>query len=365
MSDSVILPKNGIDPHGMIIGEGQFQYRVNNRWGILDKEKYPVENCHDFAIDSQQRIYMVTDHPDNQVIVYDVNGNVVDAFGKMFPGAHAIEIVKEGNKENDSEQEFIYLVDSGWITNRNWDGVSTDAWDSPKNKVIAQAGFIAKLTLDGQLLFTISHPQTIGIYTPDMPYRPTDIAVNSNGDIYVCDGYGSDYVIQYDKQGRYIRHFGGHDNKDANHNLVNAHGIAIDTRNPEKKQLIISSRAEQCLKLFSLEGEYQGKINTPGAWVHGPVFAKDYFVTSVCWSDIDGKNVDNSGYVSIFDNHDKVVVNLGAGKPEYRDNQLQPMTTTWDIFNHPHGICIDNDDNIYVGQWRAGQSYPIKLEKIG
>ncbi|TLU65188.1 6-bladed beta-propeller [Thalassotalea litorea] len=359
MSSHIALPENGIDPHHKIIGEGAFTYRVNNRWGILDRDQYPVENCHDFAIDSNKRIYMVTDHPDNQIIVYDCEGQLIDAFGKMFPGAHAIEIVQEG------DDEFIYLVDSGWISNRKWDGISTDAWDSPTNKVIAQSGFIAKLTLDGVLIFTLSHPQTIGIYTPDMPYRPTDIAIHNNGDIYVCDGYGSDYVIRYDKQGRYLSHFGGHDNVDSDHNLANAHGIAIDRRNPDSPQLIISSRAEQCLKLFSLEGKYQGKIDTPGAWVHGPVFAKDYFVTSVCWSDIDGKNVDNSGFISIFDNNNNLVVNLGAGKPEYRNNQLQPMATTWDIFNHPHGICIDDDGNMYVGQWRAGQSYPIKLEKIG
>ena len=30
-----------------------------------------------------------------------------------------------------------------------------------------------------------------------------------NGDIYVADGYGKDFVIQYDYKGNYIRHFGG------------------------------------------------------------------------------------------------------------------------------------------------------------
>jgi DNA-binding beta-propeller fold protein YncE len=46
----------------------------------------------------------------------------------------------------------------------------------------------------------------------NLPNRfvPTETAINpANGDIYVADGYGSQYIIQYDSKGRYIRHFGG------------------------------------------------------------------------------------------------------------------------------------------------------------
>lgn len=353
-----VLPKNGINPHGLIIGTGDFRYQVDAQWGQLDPKFTPVENCHDFDIDSKGRILMVTDHPQNNVIIYDQNGKLLEVWGTQFPGAHAIKVVEENG------EDFIYLVDSGWIVNRNWDGKTTADWDSPFNKVIPQAGCVAKLTIDGRVLFTIGHPQTIGIYQPDQPFRPTDIAIAPNGDIYVTDGYGSDYLLQYDSQGRYIRHWGGHDNENTQLNLVNTHGIELDIRQPNDPHLIVSSRAENSLKLFSLDGTYRSTIETPGAYIGGPVFKGNYFYAPVCWSHIDGTNADDSGFISIFDKNNQIVANLGADQPEYIDEVLQPMVTSWNVFNHCHGLCVDDDGNIYLGQWNANNSYPMKLEKI-
>ncbi|MBU2918853.1 6-bladed beta-propeller [Psychrosphaera sp. F3M07] len=344
-------------PHGQIVGQGDYRYKVNAEWGQLDANKYPVENCHDFAIDSQDRIFMVTDNVQNNILVYDQNGKLLDAWGTEFPGIHAIEIVQQDGVE------FIYIVDSGWKLNRQWDGVSTEAWDSPYNKVIAQAGTVSKLTMDGLVVFTLGHPQTIGVYQPEMAFNPTDICVADNGDIYITDGYGSDYVLQYNKNGQYIRHWGGHDNSSALHNLQNAHGIAIDNRGAEP-QLIISSRAEQCLKVFSMHGEYLSSIDTPGAWIHGPVFMGDHFISAVCWTDINNKNVDDSGFLCIFDKNNKVVSTLGAAPAFYEDNKLQPMSSDWQVFSHVHGVIADKNGDLYVGQWRANNSYPYKLERL-
>ena len=36
----------------------------------------------------------------------------------------------------------------------------------------------------------IGHPSTIGVYKPEDPFMPTEIAVAPNGDFYVADGYG-------------------------------------------------------------------------------------------------------------------------------------------------------------------------------
>ncbi|XPF95891.1 6-bladed beta-propeller [Colwellia sp. RE-S-Sl-9] len=347
-----------INPHGMIVGEGKFKYRINTNWGKLDPAKIPVENCHDITLDSKDRVIMVTDNIQNNFIIYNKNGELLEHFGTEFPGAHAIKIVHENS------EDFMYIVDSGWKLNRNWDGVTTGKPDSPYNKVIGQSGFIAKLNMQGDIIFTIGHPQTIGIYTPDMPFKPTDIAIAPNGDIYITDGYGSDYLIQYDSQGRYIHHWGGHDNTDTHLNLSNTHGINIDLRNPLDPHLVVSSRAERALKLFSLNGEYRKTISVPGAWIGGPVFKGEYFYAPVCWSDVDGKKTDNSGFISIFDKNNQVIANIGGEKPIYINGELQPMKSTKDIFHHCHGVCVDDDGNLYVSQWKANHTYPIKLEKI-
>ena len=344
--------------HGTIVGSGDFKYRINTEWGKLDTTRYPVENCHDFAIDSQGRIVMLTDDTRNNLIFYSKEGEVLDAWGTEFPGAHAIEI------RNENGQDFIYLVDSGWKLNRNWDGVSTDAWDSPHNKVIAQSGFVVKMTIDGQLIYTIGHPQTVGAYRPDQPFRPTDIAIADNGDLYITDGYGSDYLLQYNAQGQFIRKWGGQDNADAHYNLVNTHGVTIDRRDEKNPILLVSSRFENAIKQFSLTGEYLGTIPAPGAYLGGPIFYGKHFFAPVCWSHVNDTNAKDSGFISIFDENNRMIANLGGTEPEYVDGELQPVQTTWDIFKHCHGICVDEVGNVYVGQWRADNSYPYKLEKL-
>ena len=75
---------------------------------------------------------------------------------------------------------------------------------------------------------------------------PTETAIAANGDIYVADGYGEDFIIQYDYKGNYIRHFGGRGDKDEN--LLNAHGVCIDNRNPGKPCLIVTSRQQNAFK---------------------------------------------------------------------------------------------------------------------
>ena len=53
--------------------------------------------------------------------------------------------------------------------------------------------------------------------------KPTDVAVSSlNGDVFVSDGYCNQRVVQFDKNGNYIKEF-----KDAESPLNIAHSIAL------------------------------------------------------------------------------------------------------------------------------------------
>ena len=73
----------------------------------------------------------------------------------------------------------------------------------------------------------------------------------------------------------------------------------------------------------------------------------------------------NSGFITILDKNNKVVSNPGGTEPYYDDNGvLAPMQTTYDVFNHCHGVCVDDDENLYVGQLNSNQVYPIKLERV-
>ena len=42
----------------------------------------------------------------------------------------------------------------------------------------------------------------------------------------------------------------------------------------------------------------------------------------------------------------------------------QVMLQEQTVSKHCHHVRIDDDENIYVCQWNADQTYPIKLERV-
>ncbi|HNH59905.1 MAG TPA: 6-bladed beta-propeller, partial [Cyclobacteriaceae bacterium] len=194
-------------------------------------------------------------------------------------------------------------------------------------------------------------------------YHPTETTVAPNGDIYVADGYGSQYVLQFNSKGEFIRKFGGAGDDDDKFSTV--HGVCIDARDKNNPTLLCTSRAHNSFKRFTLDGKYLSTIFLPGAFVCRPVIDGTTLYSGVCWSRLKYLNqTDNSGFVTILDKNNKVVSNPGGTKPVYRDNVLQLMVQETPVFNHCHDVCVDNDKNLYVCQWNANKTYPVKLERI-
>lgn len=331
-----------------IIGHGQYRYKVNKDWGVLDASKTPVFNCHEMVQDSKGRLIMITDEVKNNIIVYDKSGKLLDYWGTKYPGGHGLTLSKEGG------EDFLFITDCGFYLGKdnNWHG---------------QAGSIVKTTVEGALVFALGDPHTIGIYKKEEVFRPTEVAVAPNGDFYVADGYGSDYIIQYNHQGQYIRHFGGKNNANPEHNLNNAHGVAVDTRDPKNPKLICTSRNDNAFKIFTLDGKYLETVKLPGAYVCRPVMDDDNIYAGVCWSNFrDTGKMDGgkSGFVTILDKNNKCISNPGGTKPEYKNGVLQPMFMEGSIFYHGHDVCVDDDKNVYVCQWNADKTYPVKLERV-
>ncbi|MEO0331430.1 MAG: 6-bladed beta-propeller, partial [Bacteroidota bacterium] len=340
-STALVLPSSHFNIIGKakdddsIIGHGDYRYRVHQEWGNLNPDKTPVFNCHEMVQDSQGRLIMVNDEVKNNILIYDRSGKLLDAWGTQFPGGHGLTLSAEG------EEDFLFIADCGWFfKNGKWD---------------KQAGKIVKTTTDGRLIFSLGHPLTIGVYNEDEPFMPTEIAVAPNGDFYVADGYGSDYILQYDHQGQFIRRFGGHNNENPDRSLSNAHGVAVDLRNPDQPKLICTSRNENAFKFFTLDGEYLETVKLPGAFVCRPVMDDENIYAGVCWSTNPetGKRTDNSGFVTVLDKDNKVVSNPGGNQPEYEDGELQPIYQVGDIFYHGHDVCVGSDKNLYVCQWNA------------
>lgn len=315
-----------------IIGHGGFRYRVHKDWGNLDPASTPVKNCHEMVMDRKGRLIMVTDETKNNIIIYDRSGKLLTSWGHEFPGGHGLTLFDEGGTD------VLFICDP-------------------------ETGRVVKTTTDGKILSELPHPKSIGQYTEAMAYRPTETAVAPNGDIYVADGYGSQFVLQYNSRGEFIRKFGGAGNKDDQFSTV--HGVCIDRRDPDNPTLICTSRAHNSFKRFTLDGRYLSTLFLPGAFVCRAVIDGENLYAGVCWSRLRYlEQTDNSGFVTILGKDNKVISNPGGTKPEYRNGELQLMVQEQPIFNHCHDVCIDGDKNIYVCQWNAGKSYPVKLERV-
>ncbi len=337
VASSVVAPafqilKSQPKAAGEIIGHGTHRYRVNQKWGNLDSSTFPVKNCHEMVMDSKGRLIMITDETRNNILIYDRSGKLLETWGHDYADGHGLTLW------NANGEEFLFITDPA-------------------------SGRVVKTDLTGKVLLTLPHPAKIGVYKEGAIYRPTETAIGPNGDIYVADGYGSQWILRFTATGEFIDKFGGAGDED--HQLDTAHGITIDYRNPANPTLLVTSRSHNAFKRYTLDGRYLSTLFLPGAFVCRPVIKGDMLFAGVCWSRLKYLNrMPNSGFVTILDKNDKVISNPGGTKPEYRDGKLQLMLQEQPIFMHCHDVCIDNDQNIYVCQWNAKQTYPVKLERV-
>jgi peptidylamidoglycolate lyase len=312
----------------LIIGHNSHQYKVDLNWGALNATFYPVKDCHEMVQDSKGRILLLTNHIKNNIIIYSKSGQLIDTWGTEYPGAHGLSLHVE------NEADFLYIT------------------DYERHEVI-------KTTIDGKVVMTLSYPKESGKYEKPEQYLPTETAIADNGDIYVADGYGEQYILHYNAKGELLNVFGGK-GSGAEH-FQNAHGICIDQRDPGNPCLLITERQQNKLKRFTLEGKYLSSIDLPGAFICRPVIKGKEVYLATIWS---GDGSEGTGFVSILDEQNRLVSAPGACTPRYVNGQLQAMYKAVNVFHHPHDVCVDEEGNIYVAQWNAGNTYPIKLIRV-
>ncbi|MEM9142672.1 MAG: 6-bladed beta-propeller [Bacteroidota bacterium] len=314
---------------GEIIGHGDFQYKVDKEWGIQDPAKVPVNDCHEMAMDDKGRIFMTTTGTDNNnILIYNTRGKVLDSWGTEFPGAHGLSIAGQGS------DQYLLITDP----------------DTHK---------VHKTTLDGKILFSLGRPEEINGYTSDEQYKPTETVVMPNGDFYVADGYGENYIIHYNEKGEYLGHFGGKGKGDGQFNCC--HGITLDSRGKGNPTLLVTSRGDQKFKRFSLDGKHLETISLPGCWICRPVLHGEnlYFAVIVTktWDSYDGM-------LAVLGPNNEVLSFPGGSTPTYEDGTLVAPVFDGKTFRNPHDVLVDSDENLYVPQWASGKTYPIKLHRV-
>ena len=140
---------------------------------------------------------VVLKRSDPQVLIFDREGKLKDSWGEgLFLDSHNIDVDHEG---------FV------WIGDRN-------------NQMIY------KFTMNGQQVMALGTKGVTGNNSsPNAFNRPSDVAVGTNGDIFVADGYGNNRIVHFSSDGTFIKTLGGIAGKGPGQ-FEGVHGVQIDSR---------------------------------------------------------------------------------------------------------------------------------------
>lgn len=304
------------------------EYKAVRDWYKLAPGRPMMGPMHgDIAVASNGEVYVSTMDPKAGMQVYAADGKFIRNVENAPTDFHGFVIHK------DADGEFIFGARLG-------------------------TGNILKLTLDGKEVLNIppsAIPDEFKNKTPKNSkknaagevvadpnegkpsVRLTAMDVAPNGDLYVTDGYASDYVHRFDKTGKYLKSFGG---KKEPYGFKTLHKIAIDSRYSPPR--LIVDRANGRVVHMSLDGEFLGVV-TEGLLMPAAVAVQgDVAVIG-----------EIKGRITILDKAGKIVAQFGANDraDETGTNKTEPDKWRSGFVTAPHGVTFDANGNVYVAEY--------------
>jgi DNA-binding beta-propeller fold protein YncE len=289
----------------MILGEGEYRYRVEDSWAKLP-DGWAFKDVASVAVDRHDHVYVFNrgDHP---MIVFDSEGNFLRSWGEdIFKRAHGLHM---------GPDDTIYCTDEGDHT-------------------------VRKCTLDGKLLLEI------GIKGKPQPYmsgqafnRCTHTALSPQGDIYVTDGYGNARVHKYAPDGKKLLSWGEPGMDPGQFNLP--HNITCDADG----WVYVADRENHRVQVFDGNGKYEtqwSNLHRPSALYMPPGKCPICYIGE-CGPVLPvNRKAPNLGpRVSIVDCKGNRLARLGG--EHGGGNEIGK-------FISPHGISVDSTGSIYIGE---------------
>ncbi len=101
-------------------------------------------------------------------------------------------------------------------------------------------------------------PQGVGV-PGDNFNRPSDVAWDAAGNIFVADGYGNSRVAKFDKNGKFIKSWGQRGTAPGQFNLL--HTIAVDAQG----NVYVGDRTNRRIQVFDNDGNFKTQFVNVGA----------------------------------------------------------------------------------------------------
>ncbi len=251
-------------------------------------DKTPLGEAVGVATDSKKNVYVYTrtgssfvseggsrafESGGSRLFEFDQNGNFVREIGHNVYGftfAHAVRIDPEDN---------IWVVDEGsnMIIKFNPQGriVMTMGRKSENIRIPAAtptpAMNIAGLNVGtgagpgpgagrGGANANAAPPPPVGVgAATDVFNRPTDVAWDAAGNIFISDGYGNSRVAKFDKEGRFIKSWGSKGKGPGQFDTL--HSIATDAEG----NVYVGDRGNRRIQVFNNDGEFKTQYLNVGA----------------------------------------------------------------------------------------------------
>src|SRR5947207_8771563 len=286
----------------------ELKYSIAPKFFEQDPDNKPLGPCHGgVVIDRAGNIYVTTD-TERGIVVFSPEGKFLRVVGPTK--IHGLELREENGTE------YIYGA------------------RPTEHEVI-------KLKLDGQREWAIGFPKDVDFYSTNQAkaFQPCALTVAPDGSIFIADGYGSNFILKYDKDRKFIKKFGGPGEAEGKFNTC--HGIGLDTRQG-KPLLLVCNRNNNRVEYWDLEGNFvkviQKDLRMPAA-VH---IRGNYAV----FPELQGR-------VTVLDKDGKIVAQVGDNPNEKQRANFGLPQDQWKdgICNSPHGASIDKDGNLIVQEW--------------
>ena len=204
---------------------------------------------------------------------------------------------------------------------------------------------VVKMLLSGTIVMTIGSAsipdqfKTKNARSGQLAMILTGVDVAPNGDIYVADGYASDYIHRFDRSGKYLSSFGG---KAAPYSFNTLHKLAIDTRF-EPARIIGTDRANNRVVHLSLDGQFLGVVAGDLLLPAAVVISGDHAIVG-----------ELTGRVTILDKSGNAVARIGANsEPGVGTNKLPPEQWRTGFFLSPHGVAVNQRGDLFVSEFNA------------
>jgi DNA-binding beta-propeller fold protein YncE len=284
-------------------------------WLKVAQGRERIGNMHgDVAVSSTGEVYVSVQDPQAGLQVYAPDGRFVRNVPNAPDDFHGFVIRRQ------ADGEFIYgaRLRGQTIVKLALDG--TVAMTIPASAVPDE--FKVKNARSGQLAMLL-----------------TGLDVAPNGDIYVTDGYASDYIHRFDRTGKYLKSFGG---KQAPYSFNTLHKLAIDSRF-QPARLIAVDRANNRVVHLSLDGQFVGVVAT-GLLLPAAVT-------------IDGDNAiigELTGRVTILDKTGAVAARVGTNTEQgVGTNKIGPDQWRTGFVLSPHGVAVNSRGDLFVSEFNV------------